>query len=185
MHRVSELLQRMTRPWSLFGGVLLAFTLFGGLVESGAVVPKFTFPGTGTSGQTYLSPVQNSSWRSWRITGVQLAGGASVRRLPDGSTVSLGTIYRGLPDFVSGRSERAVMVPFDLAGDSTVTLTLVRHGASRCAPTALQTPAELSLYDRSASRLRVSVPVGISVSTPLGQRDVGTSFVLIYGCPKS
>jgi hypothetical protein len=175
-------LRRFTKPWSILGLLLVLFTVFGGVVQSGAILPKFVSPGAGNVGNRYLVSITNSSWRSWTITHVNLAGGQPTRRLPDGSTLEMSASYRGEPDFVFGKAPQEVSLPFDLGKGQTLTFSLVRSHAPSC-KTALQTSKEIQRFEAEASKDSIDVPLAMSVATPLGSRNVGTAFNLTYGCP--
>jgi hypothetical protein len=136
------------------------------------------------AGNIYLASIRNSSWRSWTITGINLASGKPIQRLPDGSTVALSASYRGMPDFVLGNAAaQRESIPFEIAGNQVVTLTLVMSHAPSCKPPLFQTPKEMQRFNAMATKLSLHVPVVISVATPLGSRNVTTSFGLIDGCP--
>jgi hypothetical protein len=178
-------LRRFTSFWPLVGLLLVLFTVFGGLVQAGEIAPKFELPsGGGIAGGTYLVSVRNLSWRSWTITGVNLAGGHPIRRLPDGSTVALGASYRGMPSvLLEYATEQHVAMPFTVGDGQWLTLTLVRSHAPNCKPVLPQTPKEMQRYNAAVDSLSIDVPVSISVGTPLGSRNITTTFNLIYGCP--
>ena len=174
-------LKRLLRPWSIAGTVLVLLTVFGGLAEAGVVVPKFTVPGTGSYGNTYLNIIENSSWRSWTITAIHLAGGQKSSKLADGSTVRVGDLYRGELT-ISNNSPIAAM-PFELGAGKSVTLTLVRSHMPKCRNPALQTIREIERFDAEVKKDSVDIPVEVSVATPLGTRNVPVDFDFGYGCP--
>jgi hypothetical protein len=174
-------LKRLLRPWSIAGTVLVLLTLFGGLVEAGVVMPKFTVPGTGSEGSTYSNIIENSSWRSWTITAIRLADGQRSSKLGDGSTVRLGDLYPG--EVPPGNSPPIVAMPYELGAGQSVTLTLVRAHVSKCKNPPLQTSRQLQRFQADIAKDLVDIPVEVSVATPLGTRDVPVDFDFSFGCP--
>ena len=180
LNRADHDLKRFLRPWSIAGVVLVLLTLFGGLVEAGVVAPKFTVPGTGSEGSTYSNIIENSSLRSWTITAIRLAGGQKSSKLADGSTVRVGHLY---PGEMPPGSLPIVAIPFEFGAGQSVTLTLVRAHVPYCRPPPLNTNGDMQRFDAAIRNDLVDVPVDVSVSTPLGTRDVPVDFDFSYGCP--
>jgi hypothetical protein len=180
-------LGQIIRPTRALGALLLLFTLFAALVQSGAITPKLVSPGSGTVGDNiYSVTVENVSWRNWTITRVHLADGPKSKELPDGSTLELGDLYRGQPlAMYSAWAEQRISTPVSLGKGKTFTVAFTRIHEPACKPASQQTKEEVETYEAQVTKLTVDVPVTLVVTTPLGSRNVMTNVSLVSGCPKS
>ena len=120
--------------------VLFVVVVFGALVQTGVLMPKFRDGNEGGSSSEGLAEVsantvENQSLRSWTITGMQLPQG-KTESLPDGSTVHIGGIYRG-PDVnpvLQGQSP-AQATPLTIGPGQQFTVKLVRDFPPACGKT--------------------------------------------------
>jgi hypothetical protein len=91
------------RHWHMATAVILvAVTFLSALVQSGILAPDLHLLGTNRPFDSqyvgsYAGNIQNLSWRSWTITGVQMASGKPSLILPDRSVITIGRVYRGAP----------------------------------------------------------------------------------------
>lgn len=68
----------LTRRLWLVAGLAVALVALGGSIQAGLLAPQFRLlPGEEGVDNAWFDTIQNVSWRTWTITGVHLANGAS------------------------------------------------------------------------------------------------------------
>jgi hypothetical protein len=168
----------LARHWNMAtAAILVAVTFFSALVQSGILAPDLHLLSTGrTFGSQYVGSyqgnIQNLSWRSWTITGVQMAAGKPSVILPDRSVITVGRVYRGVPQPFTNTSAHPAVLPLSVGPGQQITVTLVQKDLRICRPVNQQ--FQQDLYD---------IPVDLVFSTPFGSRDELETFPVSYGCP--
>jgi hypothetical protein len=181
--------ERLT-AWNIAVVILFVVVVFGAIVQTGVLIPKFRDEGergTISEGfsQIYANTVANQSLRSWTITGLQLPAGTTVS-MSDGSTVHIGGIYRGTvpnpalqgnspnfaPSLTFGRRQQ---LPLTIGPGQELTVTLVQKPAPTCRPVIM--PRDPKHWPHPHN-----LPAAIAISTPIGSRTVGTTFKVNNMC---
>jgi hypothetical protein len=170
------------RHWVLVLAVaLVALTFFGGLAQAGMLVPSFRANGGGEIGRplytdSYAVNLENTSWHSWVITGVDLAQARSSVVLPDKSVITIGRLYNGGLQFMGKKPVRPATLPLSVGPGQQITVSLDQRHRVTCRPKnfSINSLVQQDYYN---------IPVDVMFATPFGTRTVMATFSVEYGCP--
>ncbi len=155
------------RQWHLAAGaVLVAVVAFGATIQGGILAPQFhTVGGAGINGVQFES-VQNTSWRSWTVTGVHFADRPSTRTILDGRTLELSLHQGRIVPRIGPESASLVVGPgkqfsVGLSNASRVCHYPLAGGAG-----------DLQRQERLLLSHQIPIPVVITVETVFGPRSI-------------
>jgi hypothetical protein len=169
---MAPLRERIGRRWRVAAAVaFLAVTIFGALSQGGFLVPKFYASGGGVSGGSIFNTLQNVSWRSWTVTGIQLADKRAESSLRDVKIVRLSLYNESQFPYSEPPVHRLTVGP-----SQTFSVDLVEKITGCSPPPPVTTVAAMDRYLSSPKNHPHDIPAVVTVSTPLGTRTIGTTF---------
>jgi hypothetical protein len=179
---VGNYLKRFGHHWRTAGLVaLLAVTALSATIEAGVLVPKFRPDGGGdgsggSMGSAYSNVIQNVSLRPWTVTGVHLVDRRSSLELPNVTIVQL-SLQHG-PSRPLGTGLLRPLHRLTVGPGQQFTVNLVDKERDCPKTPTFQDSAEFARYVNSPANHQHSVPVAVTVATPLGTKTIGTTFTI-------
>ena len=160
---------------------LIPVTVLAATLQAGVLAPQFHQTVGGGPAPAEAVTLENTSWRSWHLTGVVIAGRDSDHAVIDGRLVRLSLRAGSLVG--AGGTRRRSPAVLDVAPGRQFTVRLANADPGCSLPAAvLRERRRMAAYEQERLHLQTPVTALVNVDTAFGPRALTVPF-RVSPCP--